>query len=83
MAIPTNSKLKSGLQAWAKKNGISINDFRQKMQYTYAYAWDLLRGKAEFTPEAYGRFVLAYGYLAGQDVLELAEATQGMEGMQR
>lgn len=65
-------KLKIGLQTWAEANEISINDFRQKMDYTYAYSWDILRGKAIFSAEAFGRFVLAYGMEAGQELMRLA-----------
>jgi hypothetical protein len=65
-------KLKAGLQAWAAEREISINAFRQKMDYTYAYSWDLLRGKSIFSAEAFGRFILAYGIEAGQELMQLA-----------
>ena len=65
-------RLKAGLQAWAEANKITINAFRQKMDYTYAYSWDILRGKAIFSAEAFGRFVLAYGMEAGQEMMRLA-----------
>jgi hypothetical protein len=68
----SGDKLKAGLQAWAEKNQISINQFRKYMDYTYAYSWDLLRGKAIFSAEAFGRFVLAYGMQAGQELMVLA-----------
>ena len=72
MAEFDGKKLKAGLQAWAGANEISINDFRRKMDYAYAYSWDLLRGKAVFSVEAFGRFVLAYGMEAGQELMQLA-----------
>jgi hypothetical protein len=65
-------KLKEGLQKWAKTEDISINNFHKKMGYTYAYSWDLLRGKAVFSAEAFGRFILAYGIEAGQELMALA-----------
>ena len=65
-------KLKAGLQAWAAETEISITDFRKQMDYTYSYSWDLLRGKAIFSAEAFGRFILAYGIEAGQDLMQLA-----------
>jgi hypothetical protein len=68
----TNEKLTIGLRSWAKKNDIGIKDFHQKTGYTYTYAWDLLRGKAEFTTEGYGRFCIAFGLAAGQELMELA-----------
>jgi hypothetical protein len=67
-----NKQLTAGLRAWAKKNEIEINEFRQAMGYTYAYAWNLLRGKAKFTAGSYGRFCLAFGLEAGQELMELA-----------
>jgi hypothetical protein len=72
MAEFDGKKLKAGLQAWAAENEISINDFRKQMDYGYAYAWDLLRGKAIFSVEAFGRFILGYGILAGQELMQLA-----------
>ena len=64
--------LKAGLRAWTERHEISINDFRKAMNYTYAYSWDLLRGKAKFTTSTYGRFVAAYGLAAGQELMQLA-----------
>lgn len=65
-------KLKAGLRAWVEEHEVTINAFRQKMNYTYAYSWDLLRGKAIFSAEAFGRFILAYGMEAGQELMQLA-----------
>jgi len=65
-------KLKAGLQAWTEEHEISINAFRQAMGYTYAYSWDLLHGEAIFSVGAFGRFVLAYGMEAGQELMQLA-----------
>ena len=65
-------KLKAGLQAWTEEHEISINAFRKAMNYTYAHAWDLLRGRVIFSGDGFGRFVLAYGMQAGQELMELA-----------
>ena len=65
-------KMKTGLQAWAEKYGVSINDFRKAMNYTYAYSWDLLRGKVAVSRETFGRFCLAFGLEASQELMQLA-----------
>ena len=69
-----NSKaLKDILVVWAKKHDVTPSIFSQAMGYTYAHAWSPLRGRREFTPEAFGRFALAYGIKHAQELLELAE----------
>ena len=65
-------KLKAGLQAWTERHEISINNFRKQMEYTYAYSWDLLRGKAGVSRETFGRFCLAFGLEASQELMQLA-----------
>jgi hypothetical protein len=72
MAEFDNEKLKTGLRLWAKKNKIVIAGFQRTMGYTYAYSWDLLRGRGIFSVKVFGRFILAYGILAGQELMRLA-----------
>lgn len=71
--IPTNDALKAGLRAWAETNGIRPAQFGRDMGYLDpSYGWALLRGKAVVTTECLGRFVIAYGGLAAEILLELA-----------
>jgi len=65
-------KLKAGLQAWTERHEISINDFRKAMNYTYAHGWGLLRGKVAVSRETFGRFCLAFGLEASQELMQLA-----------
>jgi hypothetical protein len=64
--------LKHGLSAWARRHAIRPVDFARRMEYTPAYGWSLLRGQAAVTVEALGRFVLAYGGEAANELLTLA-----------
>jgi hypothetical protein len=73
------SKLKSGLVLWADAHDIKPVTFAKTMQYAYATAWDLLRGKRPFTPEAFGRFVIAYGTKAAAELMELAKLPDGID----
>ena len=73
------SKLKSGLVLWASAHEVKPVDFADKMGYAYATAWDLLRGKRPYTPEAFGRFALAYGTEAAKELMELAELPDGID----
>lgn len=72
-------KLKSGLVLWASEHEIKPVTFAEKMGYAYATAWDLLRGKRPFTPEALGRFAIAYGTAAAAELMKLAELPDGIE----
>jgi len=65
-------KMKTGLQAWAEKYGVSINDFCKQMEYTYAHGWGLLHGKVAVSRETFGRFCLAFGLEASQELMQLA-----------
>jgi hypothetical protein len=47
------------------------------MNYAYATAWDLIRGKRQFTQEAFGRFAIAYGTDDAAELLSLAELPEG------
>jgi hypothetical protein len=71
--METPTKLKRGLTRWAQKHEITPVGFAAKMNYAYATAWDLVRGKRPFTQEAFGRFALAYGTDAAAELLALAE----------
>lgn len=73
------SKLKSGLVLWTSSHDIKPVAFAEKMGYAYATAWDLLRGKRPFTPEAFGRFSIAYGTAAAAELLKLAEIPDGVD----
>ena len=50
----------------------AIPAFARAMGYTPSYGWSLLRGQADMTPEAFGRFVLAYGTDAAEQVMQMA-----------
>jgi hypothetical protein len=67
--------LTKGLRAWALKHDVTPTKFAEKTGYKYAYAWDLLRGKGEFTQEGLGRFTLVYGLEATAEVMQLAGDT--------
>lgn len=73
------SKLKSGLVLWATEHDVKPVHFAEKMNYAYATAWDLLRGKRPFTPEAFGRFAIAYGTAAAAELMKLAELPDGVD----
>lgn len=47
--------------------------FAGRMNYAYATAWNLIRGKRQFTQEAFGRFAIVYGTDAAAELLSLAE----------
>lgn len=64
--------LKMALAQWARHNKIRPVDFARRMNYSAAYGWSLLRGRAEMTPEALGRFALAYGSGAVAELLLIA-----------
>jgi len=68
----TEQNLKTALSAWAELNKVRPSAFARAMGYTPAYGWSLLRGQAEVTTEMFGRFVLAYGTEAAEEVLKLA-----------
>jgi hypothetical protein len=65
--------LKNGLIRWARKNEKKPVDFALEMNYAYATAWGLIRGKMPFTQEAFGRFTIVYGVDSAADLLALAE----------
>ncbi|MBI2757210.1 MAG: hypothetical protein HYX49_00865 [Chloroflexi bacterium] len=65
--------LKLGLSRWTRKNKISPAEFAARMNYAYATAWGLIRGKRPFTQEAFGRFTIVYGVDSAADLLALAE----------
>ena len=69
----TNIDLKRGLIQWSRKYAVTPAAFAERMSYAYATAWDLLRGKRQFTQEAFGRFAIAYGTDAAAELLSLAE----------
>ena len=64
--------LKTALNAWAEQNNVRPSAFARAMGYTPSYGWSLLRGQADVTPEAFGRFVLAYGVEAAEQVMKMA-----------
>lgn len=75
----TNINLKPGLIQWSRKHGVTPAVFAGKMNYAYATAWDLLRGKRHFTQEAFGRFAIAYGTDAAAELLKLAGVPGNLE----
>lgn len=68
----TEPNLKTALTAWAEQNNVRPSAFARALGYTPSYGWSLLRGQADVTPEMFGRFVLAYGTEAAEEVLKLA-----------
>jgi hypothetical protein len=64
--------LKTALTTWAEQNNVRPSAFARAMGYTPSYGWSLLRGQADMTPEAFGRFVLAYGTDAAEQVMQMA-----------
>jgi hypothetical protein len=68
-----STKLKQGLIRWSRKYEVTPAAFAGKMNYAYATAWDLIRGKRQFTQEAFGRFAIAYGTDAAAELLALAD----------
>jgi hypothetical protein len=72
--------LKAGLTRWSQKHAVTPAAFAGKMNYAYATAWDLIRGKRQFTQEAFGRFAIAYGTDAAAELLALAEIPADSEG---
>lgn len=73
-------KLKQGLIRWSRKYGVTPAAFAGKMNYAYATAWDLIRGKRQFTQEAFGRFAIAYGTDAAAELLVLADIPMDSDG---
>lgn len=78
--METPIKLKRGLTRWARKHGITPVAFAGKVNYAYATAWVLIRGKRPFTQEAFGRFAIAYGTDAAAELLALAGLTKEAVG---
>jgi|GEM_PF-1727804 len=72
--------LKAGLTRWSQKHAVTPAAFAARMNYAYATAWDLIRGKRQFTQEAFGRFAIAYGTDAAAELLALAEIPADLEG---
>ncbi|MCL4272270.1 MAG: hypothetical protein KJZ77_00235 [Anaerolineales bacterium] len=75
----TNIDLKRGLTQWSRKYEVTPAAFAERMSYAYATAWDLLRGKRQFTQEAFGRFAIAYGTDAAAELLKLADVSRNSE----
>jgi hypothetical protein len=82
MSEKNEPNLKEGIAKWAEKNNVRPVDFARAMGYSAAYGWSLLRGEAAMTTESLGRFVLAYGPDAAQDLLSLANTPASPEGPQ-
>ena len=70
--MPETPNLKTALSRWAEQHNVRPSAFARAMAYTPSYGWSILRGQAEVTPEAFGRFVLAYGPTAAHEVMQLA-----------
>ena len=71
---------KQVLVQWTEEHGIGITDFANRMGYTYTYAWQLLRGKAEIKSDLLGRMVLAFG---AESVREIATAMPELNGVRK
>lgn len=61
------------LGVWAKRNNVRAIDFALKMDWSYNYAWRILKGKDKFSPAAYGTFILKYGMNALKEVFRIAD----------
>lgn len=61
------------LGIWAKRNNITPRQFEEKMGWRYNHAFNVLRGKYPFSPEAWGKFIKAFGVEAFQEVARIAK----------
>lgn len=81
LQILEKTDLKSALPTWCEKNDISITKFAEKMGYTYAHAWSILRGKVPVSVTVVGQFVLAFGLEAARELLDSAGVNYGYRMM--
>lgn len=66
------TNLDKALQVWAKRNNISPRHFQQAMDWSYPYAWRVLRGYDSFRPAAWGPFINAYGMNSLMELFRIA-----------
>lgn len=64
--------LTPALGVWAKRHAIAPIQFSKAMDWSYPYAWRVLRGVDKFVPAAYGPFLLVYGLEALIDLFNIA-----------
>lgn len=77
LQVIERTSLKDTLPAWCDEHGISITEFAEKMGYTYAHAWGVLRGKVPASVTIVGQFVLAFGLEAARELLDMAGVAYG------
>lgn len=65
--------LTPALRTWAKRKNIRPVDFSRQMGWGYSHSWAVLKGEQKFSPEAYGKFYLAYGLAELIEVLRIAK----------
>jgi hypothetical protein len=67
-----NSRMTKALAVWAKRHNMRPVDFEDGMGWSYNHAFNVLRGKYIFSPEAYGTFIRSYGMSALLEVARIA-----------
>lgn len=73
LAQLTNEQLKTALRAWVERKNLTAAQFGRDLNYLDpSYGWALLRGKAVVTTDCLGRFVLAYGGTAAEELMQMA-----------
>ena len=69
---PEIPNLSHALGVWAKRHNVTPIRFSKAMQWSYPYAWRVLRGLDPFVPAGYGPFLLVFGLDALQDLFKIA-----------
>ena len=65
--------LTPALGVWAKRNNVTPIKFSRAMNWSYTYAYGVIRNKPyKFVPAAWGEFVLAFGLKALEDLFKIA-----------
>lgn len=79
MPSEIDQRMGKALAVWAKRKNVTPIIFQKKMDWSYNYAWRVLRGKDTFEVAAWGRFILAFGL----DELENLFRISGIEKAMR
>lgn len=72
--MPDPIDLTKALRTWAFRKNIKPAEFRDRMDWSYQYAWNVIspRGKHTFRHEAWGRFIHAYGLCSLEELFRIA-----------
>lgn len=72
----SNNDLKRGLKAWCEKREITPTELGMRLGYKNpsTYGWRILRGPGAVTMDCLGRFAIAFGGAAAEELLLLAGA---------